>query len=107
MMLFHDEAQPVEVKSIHVLTADGRKDRHYEQNSGPHLILNSERQRYFAVDDLAFQSMLTQLLIAPKDMERLSRHFELVYDDFPWVRIYRVRANQQEFLNDGGTASPQ
>lgn len=107
MMVFQDEAQPVEVKSIHVLTADGRKDRHYEQNSGPHLILNSERQRYFAVDDLAFQSMLTQQLIAPKDMERLTRHFELVYDDFPWVRIYRVRSNQPEFLNGGGTVSPQ
>ncbi|WP_167590347.1 STT3 domain-containing protein [Oceanidesulfovibrio indonesiensis] len=106
-MVLQSDDEPVPVKSIHVLTADGRKDRHYEQNAGPHLILNTESQRYFAVDELAFQSMLVQLLIAPKDLERMNRHFELVYDDFPWVRIYKVRAKQPPFLNGGGTESRQ
>lgn len=90
-MTFQDEKEPIEVKSIHVLSSQGRKDRHYDKNTGPNLILNSESRRYYALDDLAFQSMLTQLLIAPKESERLDRYFELVYDDFPWVRVYKVR----------------
>jgi dolichyl-diphosphooligosaccharide--protein glycosyltransferase len=106
-MVFQDEPQPVPVKSIHVLSSQGRKDRTYEGNTGPHLVLNSEDGRYFALDDLAFHSMLTQLLVAPADIVRFQRHFELVHDDFPWVRIYRVRQDQPGSVSDGGTAAPQ
>ncbi|MFW5735538.1 MAG: hypothetical protein ACOCWR_10810, partial [Oceanidesulfovibrio sp.] len=106
-MVFQDESQAVPVESIHVLSTQGRKDRHYDANSGPHLIINSEDRRFYAVDELAFQSMLTQLVMAPQGFERIDRHFELVIDDFPWVRVYKVRRNQPPFLNGGGTAPPQ
>lgn len=57
---------------------------------GPHLVYNRSNSQGFLVDDFTYASMLFRLLnCSPSDPE-FSSSFELIYDGYPDVRIFRV-----------------
>jgi len=42
------------------------------------------------LDDLSYYSVMVQLLVGDPESPAIARHFRLVDQDLPWVRIYEV-----------------
>ncbi len=93
IMHFTGEDRSLDVRAVHAMGEASRRDVGYPRNTGPNLLLNAASRQYYALDELAYQGMLTQLLLAKEDSPLL-RHFTMVYDDFPWVRVYEVVSPQ-------------
>lgn len=56
---------------------------------GVYAVLNRITREVFVMDRMVYESMMVRMLLGdPKDFEP---HFELVADNAPWCRVYRVR----------------
>jgi dolichyl-diphosphooligosaccharide--protein glycosyltransferase len=82
--------QRVTLSTVDALTAQGRQFRDYKR-PGPHLILDMPSSRAYLMDDLAYNSLMVRLLLVEPTQRPYADYFELVYDGFPAVRIYRVK----------------
>lgn len=54
-----------------------------------HLVILEQANRVYLMDAIMRDSMMVRLLL--DDPADVAEHFELVLDDFPWARIYRVK----------------
>jgi len=54
-----------------------------------HLVILEQANRAYLMDTIMRDSMMVRLLL--DDPAEVAEHFELVLDDFPWVRVYRAR----------------
>lgn len=60
----------------------------WQNGSGLHLVLNQRSNQGFIMDSKVYKSMMVQMLIGnPQDF---APHFELVNDQYPWVRAYQA-----------------
>ncbi|WP_320171755.1 STT3 domain-containing protein [Maridesulfovibrio sp.] len=78
------------LSSYDILKPEGEVRKDFSANSGPHLLYNTSVRQGFLVDDFAYASMLIKLLVLPAKDSEVGKYFELVYDGFPNVRVYRV-----------------
>jgi dolichyl-diphosphooligosaccharide--protein glycosyltransferase len=69
---------------------DGDTARHmsWQNGSGLHLILNQRSNQVFLMNPKIYNSMMIQMLIG--DPQDFAPHFELVEDNYPWVRAYKA-----------------
>ena len=80
----------IEMKSIDYFSEERGLRKVYNNNSNFHAVLNKISGDYFIFDDLAYNSMMVQLLISPPDDKQFTPFFKLVFDGFPFVRVYEV-----------------
>lgn len=89
-VVFNNKGKALPVSSVDLL--DGGPHKHkYFSGSGPHLVMNKQRKEAYLLDDVAYESVLVQLLIGQPGQGLIGRYFELVVDDSPHARVYRVR----------------
>ena len=80
--------------SGYVLTVDligktGLQHFVYSENiGGPHLLLDTTSSKVFLLDEVAYQSVLVQLLLLPPDATDLELPYELLIDGFPDARVF-------------------
>jgi len=77
-------------QSFDFLKNGKREFNKYENNYGAHLLYNDPVKQCFLVDDLVYSSILVKLLIDNPETPSLKEHFKLVYEGFPFVRVYEV-----------------
>jgi len=82
--------EPVPLATLDRLGPSG-PERHEFGRAGAHLVLNEVTREALLLDDLAYQSLLVQLLVSGAGDQRFADTFRLVYEGFPLVRIYEVR----------------
>ena len=70
---------------------DSSRLRHmnWQNDSGMHLIINRMARQVFIMETRVYESMMVQMLLFQP--EQFAPDFELVADNFPWARVYRVR----------------
>lgn len=86
------DEQAIPISSIDVLDGESYKHKNFTHTPGaPHFIMNEAYKQAYLVDDVVYNSAIVQLLVAPPDTPWIANHFELVHDDIPHVRIYRVK----------------
>lgn len=85
------------LSSIDVVSSQGRQTISYPDNKGGHhLIIFKEPGQpinssyLYLMDDVVYWSTFVQLLISDPTEERIARHFRLVYEGAPFVRVYQV-----------------
>lgn len=88
-VMFKDGSKPLPVTSIDLLTSSGRK-YHSFPNIGPRLVINDVRKDAVIMDENMYKSVGVRLLIGSSEDADIKENFELVYDGFPHVRIYKV-----------------
>ncbi|WP_320007024.1 STT3 domain-containing protein [Maridesulfovibrio sp.] len=81
---------PVPMSTCTVLSKDQPVHKRFNRAKDRNLLFNTQVEQGFMVDDRIFNSMLVQLLIADPSNRRIKDNFELVYDGYPMVRIYKV-----------------
>lgn len=75
------------VATVDQLTREGREFHAYP-GAKLHLVINVPASRAYVMDDATYASMLVQLLLVRPDSPRLDGALRLVYEGFPYVRIY-------------------
>ncbi len=81
---------PVPMSTCMVLRKDQPIHKRFNRVKDRNLLFNAQVEQGFMVDDRVFNSMLLQLLVADPNSSRIKDNFELVYDGYPMVRIYKV-----------------
>lgn len=90
-LTFKKGGKPVQLASAELLTAAGAQRLAMPENpAGPHLVINDVSRQAMLLDDLAYNSMAVQLLVGDPRRPEQSRHFKLLHEGFPLVRIYEV-----------------
>lgn len=82
--------QTAQVRTIDTLTAEGRQFLDFPRNMGGHLLLNKASQRYVLMGGQVYSSLAVQLMLARPDNPAVTPFFRLVYEGFPYVRIWEV-----------------
>lgn len=80
---------PVALRSIDILDQGDRFHRTWDSDNGMHAVINNSNGEGVLMDTPLYRMMLVQMLIG--DPDSFSESFELVSDQFPTARIYRVR----------------
>lgn len=100
----------VALRSLDVLDRNGVQRFRWPNPDGPHAIVNNGLGQGVLVDSPIYRSSLVQMLIAaPADFAPL---FELVVDEFPVARVYRVsplsahRARRKRRLSPWAATDP-
>ncbi|MBU1248033.1 MAG: hypothetical protein KKB70_04990, partial [Proteobacteria bacterium] len=89
-LVFRGNRPPMPLSSVDML--DGGPYKHKDfANKGPHLVYNKTRQDAVLLDDVAYDSVMVQLLVGQPDQGLINKYFELVVEGTPHVRVYRVR----------------
>lgn len=70
-------------------TANQSTSTIWNNESGRHAVYNDMAKQFLLMDDTLFNSMLVQMLLS--DPALFVEDFELVLDNAPWTRVYRVR----------------
>lgn len=85
------------LKSVDILDERGQRTVPLPKGAaGQHLIINEITRQALLLDDMAYNSMATQLLIGDPRRPEQARSFKLLYEGFPLVRIYEVLSPVQE-----------
>lgn len=90
--------QRMRVESIDIIGANGVKNRYYPLNAQssrllrktPHLVINGLMGKPFLLSPEAYDSMLVRLLRDDPESPMIRKHFRLVADGLPFVRIYEL-----------------
>ncbi|MEW5774030.1 MAG: STT3 domain-containing protein [Thermodesulfobacteriota bacterium] len=82
--------EPIPLASLDELGPGGRKYHEFHNQSRAHLIVNDSARQAVLMDDLAYNSMMVQMLMAPPDSPAYNGAFRMVYEGFPMVRIYEA-----------------
>lgn len=75
--------------SLDVLSEAGAKHASWPRMSGVHLVMNAAAREAYIMDDTAYESSMVQMLV--RDPGEFSRDYELVRDNAPWTRVYRLK----------------
>ncbi|WP_415719058.1 STT3 domain-containing protein [Maridesulfovibrio sp.] len=81
---------PIPLSSYDILRRAGARHKSFPGISDRHMLFNGNNEQAFMVDDRIYRSMMLQLLIADPSSRIIKDNFELVYDGYPMVRIYKV-----------------
>ena len=88
---FHDD-QIVQAVTVDLLGDPGGQHYDYPDNAGgPHLLLNNVTGEVYLLDETAYRSTFTQLLILPSEQLDELSPFKLLIDDQPFVRVFELR----------------
>lgn len=86
-----DDNQVLPVVSVDLLGDPGGEHLEYPDRAGaPHLLLNRLTGEVYLLDETAYRSTLTQLLILPADELGEQAAFRLLIDDQPFVRVFEL-----------------
>ncbi len=80
----------ISLSSYDFLSKKQKNFKLFSNSVGPHLLYNEPATQAFLVDDFLYYSMLVKLLIEDPSIPELANNFRLVYEGFPFVRIYEV-----------------
>jgi dolichyl-diphosphooligosaccharide--protein glycosyltransferase len=89
-LLRMEGGESIPLATLDVAGPAGRKRQEFPNQSRAHLVVNDSIRQAVVLDDLAYSSMMVQLLLANPDGVGLADTFRLVYEGFPLVRIYEV-----------------
>jgi len=90
-LLVQRSSVPIPLSSVDFLSTQGVKRARFSFNPGaPHLVVNDATKQAILMDDMAYDSMAVQLLVGETSRPEQARYFKLVYDGFPYVRIYQI-----------------
>ncbi|HDQ40060.1 MAG TPA: hypothetical protein ENN39_03405 [Desulfonatronum sp.] len=81
--------ETLELDGYLLVSRDDRNATFWENNSGWHGLYNGVTKQFLIMDETVYRSMLVQMLL--KDPQEFAEDFELVVDNFPWARVYRVQ----------------
>ncbi len=81
---------PIPLSSYDILRRVGARHKVFPGIKDRHMLFNAKNEQAFMVDDRIYRSMMLQLLIADPSNKIIKDNFELVYDGYPMVRIYKV-----------------
>ncbi len=88
-----DGNQVIEVVSVDWLGDATQEHYDYPENAGdPHLLLNNLTGEVMLLDERAYRSIFTQLLIAPNEVLDQIPRFHLITDGGPFVRIFQLKS---------------
>jgi hypothetical protein len=91
-ILIYGGGEQLGAVSIDILPAPTMAHFDYQANSGgPHLLLNEGTGEVMLLDERAYRSTFTQLLIQPVDDSGGLNSFELILDEASGVRIFMLR----------------
>ena len=79
----------IDIKTMDVIQNKKTFHRSWPSQNDVHAVVNKLSQEIYIMDSTIYESMMTQMLI--QEPEPYSQHFELVIDNFPWARVYRVK----------------
>lgn len=88
-----DKGRIIPVRGVLKITADSDQLQplgHFPENPEAYLLINERSGEVFLMDGPSLGSMAVRLLLTPPGTPDLTANFRLVYDDYPWVRIYEV-----------------
>ncbi|MCF8038084.1 MAG: hypothetical protein K9K79_02100 [Desulfohalobiaceae bacterium] len=80
---------PIKLKTMDLIQKEKAYHRSWPAKENIHAIVNELSQEVYIMDRTIYRSMMIQMLI--KDPGDYKKHFELVIDNFPWARVYRVK----------------
>lgn len=83
------EQNAVQLDGILHVAPEPLPERTYASQSGWYGVYNDFLGQFLLMDHRLFHSMLVRMLLA--DPTEFAADFELVLDNYPWVRVYRVR----------------
>ncbi|CCO23198.1 STT3 domain-containing protein [Maridesulfovibrio hydrothermalis] len=81
---------PLSLSGYELFKSDMKVSRRFANSVGPNLVYDQTKSEGFLVDEYVYMSMLTQLLVCDPSNPIVSKHFKLVYEGLPQVRIYEV-----------------
>lgn len=90
-LLLMDGKEAAKLASINLLDGKTPLILSFPNNRGPHLLAAPNTGFVYAVDDLVYDSLLVRLLIVKPDDPLVAPHFELVHDDAPNVRVWKLK----------------
>lgn len=97
-MIANASGQRMRIESVDILGDGEVKNRYYPMNAQssrllrktPHLVINGLMGKPFLLSRDAYDSMLVRLLRDDPESPSIRKHFRLVADGLPFVRIYKL-----------------
>ncbi len=83
------QGNAIPLTSMDYLAPDGRQHKNWSNSGNIHAVFNAPTKELFLMDDTIYNSMMVKMLIG--DPDNFNDHFELVVDNFPYNRAYRVK----------------
>jgi dolichyl-diphosphooligosaccharide--protein glycosyltransferase len=83
------QGNAIPLTSMDYLAPDGRQHKNWSNSGDIHAVFNAPTKELFLMDDTIYNSMMVKMLIG--DPDNFNDHFELVVDNFPYNRAYRVK----------------
>ena len=81
---------PVQLSRMSLVDTDGQvKTLFWPRFGGANALLNKPGHEAYVMDDTIYDSMMLRMLL--EDPKEFASQFELVVDNAPWARAYRVR----------------
>jgi len=82
-------SQPKKIDSIDYIDKHLRHRHHEWDNNSYRHVVGTKEKHFYVMNSELYNSLMVQMLIG--EPERFKKHFELVVDNFPWNRVYRVK----------------
>jgi dolichyl-diphosphooligosaccharide--protein glycosyltransferase len=79
---------PLRIKELCLVRPDENKFRHWPNPDGLYAVVNRMSNEVYLMDAWVYESMMIQMLL--KDPAEFAPYFELVVENQPWGRIYRL-----------------
>lgn len=81
------------LSTLDVASEAGTKHTAWPRVSGVHLVMNTMAREAYIMDQAAYRSSMIQMLVRePRDF---ADDFDLVRDNAPWSRVYRLRPQRE------------
>ncbi len=80
--------------TLDVATPNGVKRYSWPRLSGVHLVMNNAAREAYIMNDTAYRSSMVQMLLG--EPASFARDFELVLDNAPAARVYRLKPRPEE-----------
>ncbi len=82
------EYPPLKIKELAIVLSDTTQIRKWSNPTGLNVVMNRLSNEVFVMDDVIYDSMMVQMLV--KDPKEFTPYFQLVVENSPWGRIYRL-----------------
>lgn len=83
------QGNAIPLTSMDYLAPGGRQHKNWSNSGNIHAVFNAPTKELFLMDETIYNSMMVKMLIG--DPDNFNDHFELVVDNFPYNRAYRVK----------------
>lgn len=89
-MLIKGEQSKIPLSTVRILGKNEITVKGFDHPKAPALLYNKVLRQGFMLDEFSNSSMLVRLLSEDPESPAISRHFKLVYEGSPFVRVYEV-----------------